>query len=267
MVCPRPGHDGSRVRFAGSHGPPGHRRQRYLCVPACGDRRHRFTEPLPREESWADDCMTCERGVGRHEGPHAARHYQFVARGIAESLRMVGSGSTYRDTALVARERAKRLRCDPESGQARLSRHGSLVMDWVEVFAPVVFEPYCPREWPTTGSLLLDDLPFRVRDPETGRHRVAFRIFCAMGYVAGRPKLWRLEAFTSKSQGRLGGVPRRPTRVAAPGGVRQRRRPGERGAQPIPRRRAVPVRVAPAPCSGAADGQAPYRGRTPRPHR
>ena len=29
---------------------------------------------------------------------------------------MVGSGSTYRDTALVARERAKRLRCDPESG-------------------------------------------------------------------------------------------------------------------------------------------------------
>jgi hypothetical protein len=61
-------------------------------------------------------------------------------------------------------------------------------MNWVEVFAPVVFEPYRPREWPS-GSLLLDDLPFRVRDPDTGRHRVAFRIFCAMGYAAGRPKL------------------------------------------------------------------------------
>src|SRR5680860_211930 len=153
VVCPSPGHGGSRVRFAGHHGPPGHRRQRYLCVPASGDRPHRFTEPLPREESWADDCVTCEREVGLHEGPHAPRNYQFVARGIAESLRMVGSGSTYRDTALVARERAKRLRCDPESGEPRFSRH-----------------------------------------------RVAFRIFCAMGYAAGRPKLWRLEAYTSKSQ-------------------------------------------------------------------
>src|SRR5665648_899209 len=200
VVCPSPGHGGSRVRFAGHHGAPGHRRDSYLCVPASGDRPHRFTEPLPREESWADDCVTCEREVGLHEGPHAPRNYQFIARGIAESLRMVGSGSTYRDTALVARERAKRLRCDPESGEPRFSRHGSLVMDWVEVFAPVVFEPYRPREWPTSGSLLLDDLPFRVRDPDTGRHRVAFRIFCAMGYAAGRPKLWRLEAYTSKSQ-------------------------------------------------------------------
>jgi hypothetical protein len=63
---------------------------------------------------------------------------------------------------------------------------------------------------------LLDDLPFRVRDPKSGRHRIAFRIFCAMGYEAGRPKLWRLAAFTSKSQpdweaflGALGGAPTR----------------------------------------------------------
>ena len=145
-----------------------------------------------------------------------ASRYQFVARGIAEALKMVGAGSTYRDAALVARERAKRLRSDPGSGELRFSRHGSLVMDWVEVFAPVVFEPYRPSEWPASGSLLLDDLPFRVRDPDSGRHRIAFRIFCAMGYEEGRPKLWRLEAFTSKSQpdweaflGVLGGAPPR----------------------------------------------------------
>ncbi len=47
-------------------------------------------------------------------------------------------------------------------------------MDWVEVFEPVVFEPYRPRAWPTSGSLLLDHLPFRVRDPDTGRTRIAF---------------------------------------------------------------------------------------------
>lgn len=215
-MCPRPEHAGSRVRFAGRHGAEGHRRQRYWCVPANGHAPHRFTELLPREESWHDACEQCEREVGFHEGPHAARHYQFVARGIAEALVMVGAGSTYRDAALVARERAKRLRADPD-GVPRFSRHGSLVMDWVEVFAPVVFEPHRPRAWPTSGSLLLDDLPFRVRDPETGRTRVAFRVFAAMGYERGRPKLWRLEALTTKSQADweafLRALPGAPTRV------------------------------------------------------
>jgi len=191
---------GSRVRFDGHYGLEGHRRQRYRCIPANGDRAHCFTEPLPREESWSDACEACERDVGFHEGPHAARKYQFVARGIAEALQMVGAGSSYRDVALVTRERAKRLPVDPGIGEPRFSRHGSLVMDWVEVFAPVVFEPYRPRVWPTSGSLLLDDLPFRVRDPKSGRHRIAFRVFAAMGYERGRAKLWRLEAFTSKSQ-------------------------------------------------------------------
>ena len=104
---------GSRVRFDGHYGPEGHRRQRYRCIPANGDRAHCFTEPLPREESWSDACEACERDVGFHEGPHAARKYQFVARGIAEALQMVGAGSSYRDVALVTRERAKRLPVDP----------------------------------------------------------------------------------------------------------------------------------------------------------
>jgi hypothetical protein len=215
-VCPRLEHAGSRVRFDGQYGAPGHRRQYYKCVPANGDRPHRFTEALPREESWKDACELCERDVDFHEGPHAARKYQFVARGIAEALVAVGAGSTYREAAGVARERARRLRVDPETGELRFTRHGSLVMDWVEVFAPVVFEAHRPRAWPASGSLLLDDLPFRVRDPHSGRHRIAFRVFAAMGYDAGRPRIWRLEAFTSKSQpdweaflGALGGAPPR----------------------------------------------------------
>lgn len=199
-VCPRPEHAGSRVRFDGHYGKPGHRRQRYRCLPANGDRPHRFTELLPREEAWRDACETCERPVHLHEGPHAPRHYQFVARGIAEALQAVGAGASYRQAALVARERARRLRADPETGELRWTRHGQLVADWVEVFAPVVFEPHRPSTWPAAGSLLLDDLPFSVRDPATGRFRIAFRVFCAAGFEAGRPKLWRLEAFTSKSQ-------------------------------------------------------------------
>jgi hypothetical protein len=169
-------------------------------VPGNGDRAHRFTEALPREEAWQDDCEACERLVHLHEGPHAARHYQFVARGIAEALGAVGAGSTYRQAALVARERARRLRADPETGELRMTRHGQLVADWVEVFAPVVFETHRPFAWPTAGSLLLDDLPFSVRDPATGRFRIAFRVFCATGFERGRPKLWRVEAYPDASQ-------------------------------------------------------------------
>jgi len=188
------------VRFDGRYGKPGHRRQLYRCTPGNGDRPHRFTEALPREEAWHDACEVCERAVQLHEGPHAGRHYQFVARGIAEALIAVGAGATYRHAALVARERARRLRADPVTGEPRLTRHGQLVMDWVEVFAPVVFERHRPSAWPATGSLLLDDLPFSVRDPATGRFRIAFKIFCAVGFEHGRPKLWRIQAFPEATQ-------------------------------------------------------------------
>jgi len=199
-VCPRPEHAGSLARFAGRYGPPEHRRQYMKCLPPNADPPHRFTQTLPREESWRDACESCEHDVGLREGPPAARRYQFVARGIAEALMMVGAGSTYSEAGIVARQRARRMRVDAHSGEVRFSRHGSLVSDWVEVFAPVVFEPYRPRAWPESGSLLLDGLPFRVRDPNTGRFRIAFRIFAAMGHDAGRPKLCRVEAFTTKSQ-------------------------------------------------------------------
>lgn len=169
-------------------------------MPANGERPHRFTELLPREEAWHDACETCERPVHFNEGPHAARCYQFVARGIAEALQAVGAGQTYRQAGLVARERAQRLRPDPETGKPRMTRHGQLVGDWVEVFAPVVFDSQRPLAWPTAGSLLLDDLPFSVRDPATGRFRIAFRVFCAAGFERGRPKLWRVEAFPDASQ-------------------------------------------------------------------
>lgn len=216
-ACPRPEHADSRVRLDGHYGKPGHRRQLYRCVPANGDRPHRFTELLPREEAWHDACESCERPVHLNEGPHAARRYQFVARGIAESLQAVGAGATYRQAALVARERAHRLRADPETGELRMTRHGQLVGDWVEVFAPVVFEPHRPSAWPQQGSLLVDDLPFSVRDPASGRFRIAFRVFCAAGFERGRPKLWRVEAFPDASQASweafLGALEGAPPRV------------------------------------------------------
>jgi hypothetical protein len=94
------------------------------------------------------------------------------------------------------RDRALRFRLDRETGGLRESDHGQLVGDWVELFAPVVFAPHRPRAWPAKGSLLLDHLPFRVRALDaSGRRipaiRVAFDVFCAVGYRAGKSRLWR----------------------------------------------------------------------------
>ncbi len=222
MKCPRPEHPGSRVKLDGSYGRSGHRRQRYKCSPRGGGKPHVFTELLPREESWHGSCDHCERQVERREGPKAPRHYQFVARGIAEAIAAVGAGATYMHASRVARDRARRFRFDPGTGELRESDHGQLVADWVELFAPVVFEPHRPAAWPAEGSLLLDHLPFRVRALDaSGRRipagRVAFDVFCAVGYRAGKPRLWHAEAFASAHPANwsafLGSLPSEPKRV------------------------------------------------------
>jgi Transposase, Mutator family len=193
---------------------------------------HVFTELLPREEAWHDTCEHCERHVERREGPKAPRHYQFVARGIAEALHAVGAGSSYRRASWITRDRAHRFRFDAETGELRESDHGQLVADWVELFAPVVFESHRPSSWPAGGSLLLDHLPFRVRALDAaGRRipagRVAFDVFCAVGYVAERPRLWRAEAFPTAHPASwsafLGSLPGEPKRVVcdAHGGMLQ----------------------------------------------
>src|SRR5450759_316428 len=200
--CPRPEHAGSRVKLDGTYGKAGHQRQRYKCSPREGGRPHVFTELLLREESWRGTCDDCEREVERREGPKAPRHYQFVARGIAEALGAVGAGATYMQASRVARDRARRFRFDAGSGEVRESDHGQLVADWVELFAAVVFAPHAPSAWPAAGSLLLDHLPFRVRAPDEGGRRipagrVACDVFGAGGYGAGRPRLGRAQVYSS----------------------------------------------------------------------
>lgn len=220
MKCPE--HAGSRVKLDGTYGKPGHRRQRYKCSPRGGEKSQVFTEVMPREESWHGACDHCERRVERREGPKAPRRYQFVARGIAEALGAVGAGATYMQASRVARDRARRFRVDPESGEVRESDHGQLVADWVELFAPIVFESHRPAFWPPEGSLLLDHLPFRVRALDANGKRipagrVAFDVFCAVGYRAGKPRLWRVEAFTSAHPANwsafLGSLPGEPKRT------------------------------------------------------
>ena len=220
--CPRPEHAGSKVKLDGTYGRPGHRRQRYKCSPGAVGKPHVFTELLPREESWQSSCEHCERALERYEGPMAPRHYQFVARGIAEALQALGAGDSYMHAARVVRDRARRFRLDLSTGELRESDHGQLLADWVEVFSPVVFEAHRPTTWPVEGSLLLDHLPFRVRALDAGGRRIpagrtAFDVFCAVGFSAGRPRLWLAQAFATARPADwdafLGSLPGLPERI------------------------------------------------------
>lgn len=181
-----------------------------------------MSELLPREESWHGACDHCERQVSRREGPQAPRHYQFVARGIAEALAAVGAGATYMQASRVARDRARRFRFDALTGEVRESAHGQLVADWVELFAAILSAAHRPRAWPAEGSLLLDHLPFRIRSEDASGRGIpggtgAFAVFCAVGYRAGRPKLWHAEAFPNAHPANwsafLGSLEGKPTRV------------------------------------------------------
>jgi hypothetical protein len=200
-VCPRPGHEGSRVVFDGHYGKPGHRRQRYRCHPPNGDKWHRFTPPLPRQDAVGGECLHCERELHAHEGPHTPHDSLFSARDVSLGLVEVGRGESYRAASAKVRTRADR-HPEAEDG-AGYSRHGQLVGDLLEVFAPVVFEPYRPSLWPD-GTLVIDQVPFRVRSlgpdgrPVPGGV-VAFNVFGALGYRDGRGMLWRLQAFHTAS--------------------------------------------------------------------
>ena len=234
-VCPRPEHAGSRVRFDGLYGKLGHRRQRYRCLPANGDRSHRFTEPLPREEAWHDDLRALRASRGLARG--TARGPQLPVRGARDCRgvgRRSGAGVSYRQAALVARERARRL--PGRSGDRRAAPDAARPAggDWVEVFAPVVFEPHRPSAWPRTGSLLLDDVPFPVRDP-------------------ARPA-----AFGSPSGSSARRALRRAAQALAPGGVHEQvagrlgARSWARWAAPRRGSSATTTRASPAPSRPAS---------------
>src|SRR5665811_878664 len=142
MKCPRSEHAGSRVK---------------LTV---------LTENPATDDSAIRACQegaesrTCSPSFcrGRREGP-----------GTARANTGSGSSSDAKDprrlatTSSLPGESRRRFRCDTETGELRESSHGQLLADWVEVFAPVVFQPFRLTAWPTQGSLLLDHLPFRVR--------------------------------------------------------------------------------------------------------
>lgn len=193
--CPR--HPDAKVWFDGSYGPPGRRRQRFKCVQPGGN-RHVFTLRLPRQQAPHHDCLDCERPVARHEGPPAPRQQLYTVKEVAQTLLRVGQGITYRGAGRMLRNDARRLKVS-KSGFKYPSRDSSVVEDWVEVFAPIVFEPHATMVWPP--MVMLDDQPFDIRSTQNvGGKKIVFRIFAALGYDERLQRsVTKIEGFPDKS--------------------------------------------------------------------
>jgi hypothetical protein len=181
-VCPA--HPNSTVWFDGTYGRPPHRRQRYKCIPPDGGAIHRFTEPLPRQMTASGECDECERGLHPHEGPPTPRRFDYAAREIARALIAVGSGFTYRRAGRDTRVRTQRLRYT-QNGKLKRNDDGNTVGDWVEVFAPLIFERHRPTSWPKIVAL--DAVPFKIQDWNAKGHpkqggQPAFHVFAAYGW-------------------------------------------------------------------------------------
>ena len=231
-ACPDPAHAGSvRVR-AGWYGRAGARRQRWWCTPADGSGRHRFAETLPRLACCdGATCPECATALEAWEGQPAPRLYGYPVRSVARALIRVAAGASFRSTAELIRTEAGRTRPVPprQRGQkvSDPNRHGQLVSDWVEVFAPVIWTA-CTTEhamagWP--ARMILDEHGFRASATQANRRGTAlFSVLGAVGYPrpGGRALVWRLEATAAANtgawQGFLTVLPGRPQRVVTDGG-------------------------------------------------
>lgn len=182
---------------AGWYGKEPHRRQLWQCTPSNGDPVHRFAGLLPRQVAKAGSCTECEAVIESWEGPQTAKLYDFTTREVAQALAAAASGMSYRSTADKIRTRAHRRRPpNQRRNSEHPNRHGQLVANWVDVFAPVIWTHYSPTSWP--DWLVIDAGEYRTTVVQPGGTRkgtAAFTVLAAVGYSAPRflPRPWWVE--------------------------------------------------------------------------
>ena len=199
-------------------------------MPAGGG-RHRFTEVLPRlAGGGAGTCLECATELEPWEGQPAPRLYGFSVRAVAGALARVAAGASYRSAAAAVRAGAGRARPVPARQRGKKwydpNRHGQLIADWVEVFAPVIWDAYAAgalASWP--ARLVLDERGFRgPARTANQRGEALFSVLGAVGYprAGARPLVWRLAAVPDADavawQKFLAAVPGRPGLLVTDGG-------------------------------------------------
>jgi hypothetical protein len=188
-VCPE--HPGSKVVKGGWFGTEPHRRQRWWCIR--GGDRHRFTEAMPRFEARDRVCGGCQEPIDEWAGEPAPKLYGFTAAQIARTLVRVAGGETYRSAAELIRNQALRpLGTTPTVSpnrkvRAAANRHASIVSDWVDTFAPALWDRFGTRTWP--DSVVVDAKSFRYRTPSGPPNGYqAFTVLAATTTLNGRSR-------------------------------------------------------------------------------
>ena len=204
-ACPRHGLNFRRT-LSGFYGRT-RRRQRYVCFPL-NDRSHTFVETLPLQQPHDGRYPWCAQHLANpHHGFPGPRKHHYTAREIAQALIAVGSGQSY-----TASGKGRRRAVGRRSAKGVYSDDASLVMDWVETFAPVLEQALLPRAWPSAGLfdrrpragvVLVDDLPFHIRawktrsggtrTPKQSGRRI-FSILAAAYYPGEQLRILRLHA-------------------------------------------------------------------------
>jgi hypothetical protein len=169
-----------------------------MAKPGSAASSHRFTAPLatsaviaPRDRE--PDAEVEDSGSATDE-VRTARKYQFSAYDIASGLVAVSRGTSYAQAGETVRRQAAR-RWGPPGSQTPSRRHGTLVSDWVEVYAEALWQAQAPygAAWPAT--VLVGVLPLTSVPPGRSQRRrgLVFSVFVAMAYVPdGRPVVFAI---------------------------------------------------------------------------
>lgn len=177
-ACPLPEHESSRVVLGGRYLRGGVPQQLYVChmaKPGSAKPFHRFTAPLSR--STAMDAAD----AAEEPDQRAPRSYQYTAHELATALVAVAGGSSYTEAGRKVRVQAAiRRGADPATGAPRA--HGTLVGDWVEVYAEALWDASAPLpgRWPRT--VFLAATPLVLPATRGGRPRLAFVVLMAGAY-------------------------------------------------------------------------------------
>lgn len=124
------------------------------CPKTCPRRPHAFTPPLPRRwiegHGFEDACEHCEQPRSVHHGEqNAARHHSFTSLTVAAGIIRMSGGDTYSETGQWALRQRKGKVAKRASGsaprkpasRARANNAWHIAADWVETFAPVLYNP------------------------------------------------------------------------------------------------------------------------------
>jgi hypothetical protein len=207
-------HPASKVIRWGAGRKQSTQHQRYRCEPGGDEPAHTFRLPLPRvrvepDPQWRD----ADAVKNPHRGPtSSAREQVYTTDVVAEGLQRIALGQSYRSVGEWAVEFRPVRKTNPAKLQARLNaggrkgrgkqtvgsvlraNHWQTAGDWVEMFAPVLWNAWQADlanepEHTLPRVLVVDDQPLfgKLASSDNKRSEMVFSVLVATEYYQTEP--------------------------------------------------------------------------------